>query len=88
MKSIFISFCFRLYSHSKFLFRTARAIPYPEYVRVADLFDVDPRVTEYVLPLSVTLNRCGSAFFITATSVFVIQYTGVGTDVGSVFTIG
>ncbi|KAK3740460.1 hypothetical protein RRG08_000447 [Elysia crispata] len=64
------------------------AIPYPEYVRVADLFDVDPRVTEYVLPLSVTLNRCGSAFFITATSVFVTQYTGVGTDVGSVFTIG
>ncbi|KAK3740458.1 hypothetical protein RRG08_000446 [Elysia crispata] len=63
-------------------------IPYPEYVRVADHFDVDPRVTEYVLPLSVTLNRCGSAFFVTAGSVFVTQYTGVGTDLGSVITIG
>ncbi|GFR84885.1 amino acid transporter [Elysia marginata] len=63
-------------------------IPYAEYVRTADHYQVDPRVTEYVLPLSVTLNRCGSAAFITGTSVFVTQYTGVGTDVGSTFTIG
>ncbi|KAK3740464.1 hypothetical protein RRG08_000451 [Elysia crispata] len=63
-------------------------IPYPEYVRVGKHFEVDPRVTEYILPLSCTLHKCGSACFVTAACVFVTQCTGIGTDLGTTLTIG
>uniref|UniRef100_A0A0B7A5S1 Amino acid transporter n=1 Tax=Arion vulgaris TaxID=1028688 RepID=A0A0B7A5S1_9EUPU len=64
-------------------------IPLPEMIRVSEEeYRVDPRVAGFTIPFCVTLNRDGSCLFISATCLFVAQYTRTSLDTGQIFTLG
>ncbi|XP_025091337.1 excitatory amino acid transporter-like [Pomacea canaliculata] len=50
----------------------------PEIIRcVEDRHKIDPRISRFVVPLAVALNRDGSALFIAMTSLYIAQVNGV-----------
>lgn len=50
----------------------------PEIIRcVEDRHKVDSRISRFVVPLAVALNRDGSALFIAMTSLYIAQVHGV-----------
>ncbi|CAL1527171.1 unnamed protein product [Lymnaea stagnalis] len=65
------------------------AIPLPELMTIsAEEYQIDPRVSGFVLPFSITLNRDGSCLFVSATCLFLAQYSGIPLSTGIVLTIG
>ncbi|XP_059153988.1 excitatory amino acid transporter 2-like isoform X2 [Physella acuta] len=64
------------------------AIALPELIEIGyEKYGIDVRLSSFVLPFCVTLNRDGSCFFITATLLFMAQYASLDLTAGLVFTI-
>ncbi|XP_055888853.1 excitatory amino acid transporter-like isoform X1 [Biomphalaria glabrata] len=65
------------------------ALPLPVLHKMStDIYKVDPRVAAFVLPFSVTLNRNGSCLFVSASCLFIAQYSGLALSTGVIVTIG
>ncbi|KAK0040313.1 excitatory amino acid transporter-like isoform X1 [Biomphalaria pfeifferi] len=65
------------------------ALPLPVLHKIStDIYKVDPRVAGFVLPFSVTLNRNGSCLFVSASCLFIAQYSGLALSTGAIVTIG
>ncbi|KAH9499057.1 Excitatory amino acid transporter 3 [Bulinus truncatus] len=65
------------------------ALPLPVLHHIStEIYHVDPRVAGFVLPFSVTLNRNGSCLFVSASCLFVAQYSGISLSTGVIVTMG
>ena len=66
----------------------SRAVAIPDMIVSANKYGVDKRVSQFVIPFSVTLSANGSALFIVCSAIFLGQIGQIPMDAGQIVTIG
>ena len=59
----------------------------PVSFRCMENLKVDPRVAHFVLPIGATVNKDGTAMFVSIASVFIAQMNGVELGFGELSTV-
>jgi Na+/serine symporter len=68
-------------------FTIRRAVALPVSFRCMENLKVDPRVAQFVLPIGATVNKDGTALFVSIASIFIAQMNGFTLGFGELTTV-